>query len=128
MVFAAVALGVNDGDEVVVPVVIQFGDGAGAVSVLNQLAVLVPAQVFVATAGIGYFDYLTVLIVLVVGTLFVGVDNAAQVAALVVVVTPDAAIGVDADGGQSPVRQPLGLAGTAEGVGFFSLASLLSNE
>ncbi|WP_257379064.1 hypothetical protein [Snodgrassella alvi] len=76
-----------------------MGGGTGAVDMLGQLAVLVPAQVFVATAGIGYFDYLAMLVVLVVGTLFVGVDNAAQVTALVVVVTPDAAIGVDADGG-----------------------------
>ncbi|PIT09494.1 hypothetical protein BGI30_06760 [Snodgrassella alvi] len=128
MVFAAVALGVNDGDEVVVPVVIQFGDGAGAVSMLNQLAVLVPAQVLLTTAGIGDFDDLSMRVVLVLGTLFVGVDNAAQVAALVVVVTPDAAVGVDADGGQSPVRQPLGLADTTEGVGFGDFASLVSNE
>ncbi|WP_239428595.1 hypothetical protein [Snodgrassella communis] len=66
---------------------------------LNQLAVLVPAQVFVATARIGDLNYLAMQVVLVVGTLFMGIDNAAQVATLVVVVTPCAAIGVDADGG-----------------------------
>ncbi|PIT61428.1 hypothetical protein BHC57_01925 [Snodgrassella alvi] len=70
MVFAAVALGVNDGDEVVVLVIIQFGDGAGAVSMLNQLAVLVPAQVLLTTAGIGDFDDLSMRVVLVLGTLF----------------------------------------------------------
>ncbi|PIT17358.1 hypothetical protein [Snodgrassella alvi] len=49
-----------------------MGGGTGAVDMLGKLAVLVPAQVFVATAGIGDLNYLAMLVVLAVGTLFVG--------------------------------------------------------
>ncbi|WP_257381149.1 hypothetical protein [Snodgrassella alvi] len=51
-------------------VVAKLGQGAGAVGVLDKLAVRVPAQVFVPTSGVGDSGYLAVLVVLVVGTLF----------------------------------------------------------
>ena len=69
LVFAAVTDGIGDAGEVTSGIVIEMGDGAGTVYMLDKLAVFVPAQVFVAAACIGDADNLAVPVVLVVGML-----------------------------------------------------------
>ncbi|WP_420893537.1 hypothetical protein [Pseudomonas orientalis] len=89
-----IAFGVGKTAELAEGIVVPLADFARAVGVADQLAVSVVGQLFAAAVGIGDDYGQVVTVVAVLGGVLQRVDGFDDVAALIVVVLPQAAFGV----------------------------------